>query len=135
MKTSKFLLAGGLLAGAALFLSGCTSAADTADENIKKSAENFEVQRTIAVQSGLNQDKIVTLIEGRCSFEYPDNRRIDVTCKVSDDEYTKNVLIIGDQDRVIIAQEKPIDVSVYHTRIILRPETALPEFDISIGEQ
>lgn len=31
--------------------------------------------------------------------------------------------------------EKDIDVSVYHTRIILKPENVIPEFDISVGEQ
>ena len=35
----------------------------------------------------------------------------------------------------MIAQEQPIDVSVYHTRIIIKPESLLPEFDLEVGKQ
>ena len=34
----------------------------------------------------------------------------------------------------MIAQEKAIDVSEYHTKIIIKPENAVPEFGISVGE-
>ena len=114
-------------------LAGCTSDADKASENISTAAEAFEVQRTITAISGITGDVLFTA-EGRCSFEYPSSNRVDVTCKYSKDEYRKHVFVIGDQDSVIVAQEAPIDVSEYHTRIIIKPQNLIPEFDIMVGE-
>ena len=58
----------------------------------------------------------------------------DVTCKYGPSEYRKHVFILGDQDSVVVTQEKPIDVSEYHTRIVLKPQNVIPEFDIMVGE-
>lgn len=121
------------LGGAALFaLSGCVSDADKVSENIAIEAEQFGVQRTIVGINGIS-GATTLLVEGRCSFE-SSGRRFDVTCKYGPDEYRKHTFIMGDQDSVAITQEVPIDVSEYHTRIILKPQNAIPEFDISVGE-
>lgn len=114
-------------------LVGCTSDADMADHNIKTAAESFEVQRTIVGINGITGDTIF-FAEGRCSFEYPSGRRFDVTCKYGPDEYRKHVFIMGDQDSVAVTQEKAIDVSEYHTRIVLKPQNVIPQFDLMVGE-
>lgn len=114
-------------------LTGCTSDADKASENIATAAEAFEVQRTIAGVNGITGATIF-FAEGRCSFEYPSGRRVDVTCKYGPDEYRKHTFILGDQDSVVVTQEKAIDVSEYHTRIVLKPQNVIPEFDIMVGE-
>ena len=57
-----------------------------------------------------------------------------MTCKYGPSEYRKHVFILGDQDSVVVTQEKPIDVSEYHTRIVLKPQNVIPEFDIMVGE-
>ena len=114
-------------------LSGCTSDADRATENVSTAAEAFEVQRTIVGINGISGETIF-FAEGRCSFEYPSDSRVDVICKYDSDEYRRHTFILGDQDSVVISQEKPIDVSEYHTRIILKPQNVIPEFDISVGE-
>lgn len=132
MKT-KILAPLALFAVAMLALSGC-SQADTADQNIKTAAEAFEVQRTIVGISGITGD-IIFYAEGRCSFEYPERGRVDVTCKYSADEYRKHVFILGDQDSVTVTQEQPIDVSEFHTRVILKPQGLIPEFDLKVGEE
>lgn len=128
------------IAGAAL--TGCTSDADQADYNIGVAAESFEVQRTIVGINGITGNTIF-FAEGRCSFEYPAtakdsgevaSRRFDVTCKYGPDEYRKHVFILGDQDSVVVSQETPIDVSEYHTRIVLKPQNLIPEFDLMVGE-
>lgn len=120
--------------GWALTGAACSSDADTASENIATAAEQFEVQRTIVGFDGIN-GTIAFFAEGRCSFEYPSARRVDVTCKYGPNEYRKHTFIMGDQDRVAITQEKAIDVSVYHTRVILKPENILPDVDIEVGKQ
>lgn len=118
---------------ATVALVGCTSDADKADENLRTAAEAFEVQRTIVGINGITGQTIF-VAEGRCSFEYPSGRRVDVTCKYGPDEYRKHVFIMGDQDSVTVTQEKAIDVSEYHTRVVLKPQNLLPEFDIQVGE-
>lgn len=133
MKKSKIFGAVAVLAVGAFVLSGCMSDADTADENIKKAAEQFEVQRTVVGINGITGDTIF-YAEGRCSFEQS-GRRFDLTCRYGPDQYRKHVFIMGDQDSVSVTQEEPIDVSVYKTRIILKPESLLPEFDLEVGKQ
>ncbi len=142
MKLNKKILgvaAGLIIAGTAL--AGCSSVtttngesdADKVSENIALEAEAFQVQRSITATSGITGE-VLFIAEGRCSFEYPGEGRVDAICKYGPDEYRKHTFIIGDQDQVIIAQEKPIDVSEYHTKIIIKPQNIIPEFDISIGE-
>lgn len=126
----KFSVAAGALA--LLALTGCTSDADKASENIATAAESFEVQRTIVGINGITGATIF-YAEGRCSFEYG-AQRVDVTCKYGPDEYRKHVFLLGDQDSVVVTQEESIDVSEYHTRIILKPQNIIPEFDIMVGE-
>jgi hypothetical protein len=133
-KFTKLIIAG-VVAGAALAgLTGCVSDADTADNNIKTAAEQFEVQRTIVGINGIT-GKTIFYAEGRCSFEQPTSRRFELVCKYGPNEFRKQVFIMGDQDSVAITQEEAIDVSVYHTRIVLKPESLIPEFDLEVGKQ
>jgi hypothetical protein len=132
----------GALAVAGIALVGCAptvttnngnSDADKVAENIALEAEAFQVQRSITATSGITGD-ILFIAEGRCSFEYPGDNRVDATCKYGPDEYRKHTFVLGDQDSVVIAMEEPIDVSEYHTKILIKPQNAIPEFGISVGE-
>lgn len=114
-------------------LAGCTSDADIADENIKTAAEQFEVNRTIVGINGITGE-VIFYAEGRCSFEDYETR-FDLICRYGPDEYRKHVFILGDQDSVTVTQEEAIDVSVYNTRIILKPQNLIPEFDLEVGKQ
>lgn len=136
----KAIIAGVIAIAGIIGLAGCTatpdngnSDADKAAYNVSMEAESFQVQRTITALSGITGE-VLFVAEGRCSFEYPENNRVDVICKYSEDEYRKHTFIIGDQDQVIIAQEEPIDVSEYHTKIIIKPQNLIPEFGLSVGE-
>lgn len=116
----------------ALMGAACTSDADKVSENIAIEAEQFNVQRTIVATSGITGQNLL-YVEGRCSFE-SSGKRVDLTCKYGPDEYRKHTLLFGDQDSIYVAMEEPIDVSEYHTKIIIKPQNIIPEFDISIGE-
>lgn len=131
-KFTKIIAASAIVLGA-VALAGCTSDADMADYNTKQAAEAFEVQREFVGINGIT-GKTVFYAEGKCSFEYPTSRRFDLICKYGPDEYRKHVFIMGDQDSVTITQSKSIDVSEYHTRIILKPQNLIPEFDLMVGE-
>lgn len=132
-RRTKLIATAGALLVAGLALTGCTSDADQADYNTVQAAEAFEVQREIVGINGITGETIF-YAEGRCSFEYPEDGRFDLMCKYGPDEYRKHVFILGDQDSVTITQTKPIDVSEYHTRIILKPQNLIPEFDLMVGE-
>lgn len=132
----RIIAATGALLVAAATLAGCSSDADQASRNLSTAAEAFEVQRTIIAVNGITGERIF-FAEGRCSMESAESflpGALEITCKQGPDEYRKHFLLLGDQDSVAITQEKPIDVSEYHTRIVLKPQNVIPEFDIMMGE-
>lgn len=118
-------------------LTACTSDADTASRNISTSAEQFEINRRITVVNGFT-DSVVLEVEGRCSVESADSflaGALEITCKIAPNEYVKHFAITGDNGTVAVQQLDTIDVSVYHHRVIIKPENILPEFDYEGGEQ
>lgn len=137
MKT--FAKIGAVLAIGALgitALAGCESDADKTSRNLSTAAEAFEIQRTIVATNGIT-GQIMLYVEGRCSLESADSflaGALEINCKISDSGYVKHFYVPGDQDQVVITQEEPIDVSEYHTRVILKPQNLIPEFDIQLGE-
>lgn len=126
-----------LAAGAVVGLAGCTTDADTASRNISTAAEQFEVNRRITVTTGFNNE-VALQVEGRCSLESTDSLlsgALEITCKIGPDQYVKHFVVKGDNDVVTAQQLDTIDVSVYHHRVLIKPENMLPEFDYEGGEQ
>jgi len=136
-KFIKKIFAGCILIGAGVgLLAGCTTDADNASRNLSTAAEMFEIQRTIVATNGIT-GKTMLYVEGRCSLESADSfleGALEITCKIASDKYVKHFYVPGDQDQVVITQERPIDVSEYHTRVILKPQNLIPEFDLKLGE-
>ncbi len=126
---TKALLA---LPAAALILTGCTSAADRANENLSKSAENFEVQRRIIGINGIT-DKVLFTVEGFCSIEN-DGKKLDLICKVDDDRVERTTLGLSDNVTYVSTQLASERVDFYRPRIIFRPENVVPNFDLATGE-
>jgi hypothetical protein len=137
MKKTKRLIAAMLVA---LMLMGggltaCSSNASKASRNISTAADNFEVNRRIVFFNGIT-DKYLLTIEGRCSIE-PDSNggKLDVTCKVGPDAYKKEFLGLSDNVSYFVQQLAPIDVSVYHYRVIFKPEAIVPDIQVQTGVQ
>ncbi|ATN93416.1 putative lipoprotein [Pseudoalteromonas phage J2-1_QLiu-2017] len=124
----KKLLATTMIILGSTAMSGCMSDAAKASNNISKASDNFEVDRRIHFYDGINA-KFMLTIEGKCSID-PDSLKIAVTCKVAPNEYEKHYLGLSDNVTYFAQQLKTIDVSTYHTRIILKPESVLPDFDL-----
>jgi hypothetical protein len=120
-----------LIALLALTISGCASDADKVSTNLSKAAEQFEVQRKIVGINGIT-DKVLFEVEGRCSIERDGD--LVVTCKHGPDDYRKHYVGLSDNVTYIATQMKGIDVSEYRTRIILKPENIVPNFDLVTGE-
>lgn len=120
-------------AGAALLgVTACTSDAATVSENISTAADQFEVQRKI-VGVNTRTDKYLFYVEGRCSLG-DEASRLVVTCKHSDNDYRKHYLGKATDVAWVSTQEAGIDASEYHTRIIIKPQAIVPDFDLEVGK-
>lgn len=136
MRKSTKIASVGLAALIAVVLVGCESDADKTSRNLSTAAEAFEIQRTIVATNGIT-GKTMLFVEGRCSLESADSflaGALEINCKIGPSEYVKHFYVPGDQDQVVITQEAPVDVSEYHTRVILKPQNLIPEFDLKLGE-
>ena len=112
-------------------LAGCTSDADTVNENLNKDAEQFNVQRTIVFYNGITGEYIA-VIEGRCSIE----RNADMMqalCKIGDNTFTRDEVGRADNVTYFALQTKPSTQDPYHKKIVLKPGNALPDFDVETG--
>jgi len=128
--TVKLGLASALLATA---FSGCNSDATTASQNLAKAAENFEIDRRIIFVNTMT-DKVLAVVEGKCSLENQKNE-LEVTCKYGED-FAGNSLVrktnLGLSRNVtyVSTQLESIGVNVYHTRIMFKPQSIIPDIDL-----
>lgn len=115
---------------AAILLSGCTDAATTANENLSKAADNFEVPRRIVGINGIT-DKVLFSVEGFCSITN-DGRKLDVICKTSKDgAVERTTLGLSDNVTYVSTQLSGVKVDLFRPRVIFRPETIIPNFELS----
>lgn len=112
---------------AATLLTGCGTDASKVSQNLSTEADRFEVQRRIVGINGIT-DEVLFVVEGRCSLERDGD--LVVTCKHSDDDYRKHYVGLSDNVTWVSTQLEGIDVSEYHTTIVLKPENILPNFDL-----
>lgn len=130
-------LAAVVAAGALVFgMTACSPtkpAAQTANENLSTAADNFEVQRKIVGINGFT-NTIAFEVEGRCSIN-DQGHQLEVTCKHGPNEFRKHMVGLSDNTFYVAEQLAAIDVSQYHTRIIIRPEAILPELNLDAGKQ
>ena len=127
------VIAAALALGILATAGACDSDAKTASDNLSKAADQFEVQRKIVGINGIS-GKYEFYVEGRCSID-PQDRKLVVTCRHGANDYRKHYVGLSDNTFYVATQMEPIDVSVYHTRIILKPEGLIPEFDLQGGKQ
>jgi hypothetical protein len=112
-------------------LSSCMSAADRADENLSKAAENFEVPRRITGINGITGEVLFT-VEGFCSYEVGEDSAW-ATCLENREtgEVSRTTLIRSDNVTMVVAQLRGVEVDLFRPRVIFRPETVVPNFDLS----
>lgn len=111
-------------------LAGCEGDAQVASRNLSRAADMFEVNRRIVFYNGITGDYMLSL-EGRCSFDASQARKVDVTCKVGPNEFKKHSLGLSDNVTYFSEQLNGADVSVYHYRVIFKPQTILPDVDFA----
>jgi hypothetical protein len=101
--------------------------AQVASRNLSKAADMFEIERRIVFYNGITGGYMLT-IEGRCSIEDQGNQ-LEVTCKTGNNAFKKHFLGLSDNVTYIAEQMAVADVSVYHHRVVFKPQTILPDID------
>lgn len=114
---------------AAMVLAGCRTDADVASENLSKAADQFEINRRVVFYNGITGEYLLN-IEGRCSLGSGTSAKsVTVTCKTGHSQYKKHFLGLSDNMTYIAEQLEGADVSVYHYRVVFKPQTILPNID------
>lgn len=112
-----------------LSLTSCTSQADRANENLSKAAENFEVPRRIVGINGIT-DNVLFEVTGFCSYEY-EKGVFEAICKQPDGKIERTTLYLSDNVTFVSTQLGGVGVDLFRSRVIFRPETIIPDFDLS----
>lgn len=112
-----------------LSLSGCQRDAQVASKNLSYAADNFQLDRRIVFYNGITGNYVLT-IEGKCSFDAVSERKVDVTCKVGEDEFKKHSLGISDNVTYFSEQLTSKGVSTYQYKVDFRPTTIIPDIDL-----
>lgn len=114
-----------------LTISGCGTDAEVASANISQEAGMFKINRRIVFYNGITDSYILT-IEGRCQIEHAD--KLAVTCKTGENSYKKHYLGLSDNVTYFAEQLDDANVSVYRYKVIFKPETILPDIDLSVSK-
>lgn len=119
-----------LIFAAFAFLAGCEVTDSTvATENLKKAADNFEVNRRIVFYNGIT-DAYILSVEGLCSMDLGANgRAFNVICKVGKNQFKRHTLVLSDNVTAFVEQLEPVQASVYHYRVIFKPQAIIPDID------
>jgi hypothetical protein len=113
-----------------VYVSGCSSDADVASQNLSKAADQFEISRRIVFYNGVTGEYILVL-EGLCSLgNYDSDGELSVTCKTGPASYKKHFLGLSDNVTYFAEQIEQAEVDIYHYRVIFRPEVIVPNVDL-----
>jgi hypothetical protein len=110
-------------------LAGCKHDSDVVSENISKDADEFKVFRQIVVYNSIT-DTIVLEVDGWCAIGNDDPAdQVTYMCK-SPGGYTKDIIKKADNVFVFVHQLHPVDVSSDYFKVVLKPSTIVPDFDV-----
>ena len=122
----------GAMFAAAGILAGCENDANIASRNLSKAADMFEIDRRIIFYNGITGGYMLT-IEGKCSLgNYDKSKTLSVTCKTGQSAFKKHYLGLSDNVTYFVEQLNAKDVSVYHYRVIFKPQSIIPDVDVRI---
>lgn len=115
-------------------LTACESAADVANDNLTKAAENFEVPRRIIGINTRFPDKPLFEVTGYCSYE-TNGDTIEAICATNGanrrESISRTTLGKAADVTFVSTQLEGVKVDFFKPRIIFRPETIIPNYDLS----
>jgi len=115
-----------------MLATGCSTDSQVASYNLSKAADMFQIDRRVVFLNGIS-DTYMLSIEGRCSIE-DQGRQLEVTCKTGEDAYKKHFLGLSDNVTYFVEQLNSADVSVYHYKVVFKPQSIIPDVDLSVGK-
>lgn len=124
----RILLVSALIA-AGLGLTACVDDAQIATENLKKAADNFEVNRRVVFYNGITDTYILT-VEGFCSMDLNSTgTAFNVICKTGKNDYKRHTLVLADNVSAFVEQLDSVKVSAYHYRVTFKPQQIISDID------
>ena len=126
----KKLTAIGIASGLVMLTAASTcSDANTASLNISTAADTFKIMPRVVFYNGITGDYILEF-QGRCSIKADRaDAQLELTCKHGADDFRKHFLGLSDNATYFVEQMDGVDVSTYHTRVIWKPQSILPDID------
>ncbi|WP_443112259.1 beta-sandwich lipoprotein [Cupriavidus sp. IDO] len=122
VKSIKFAL---VTLTAALTLTACNDA-QVASRNLSQAADNFEINRRVVFYNGITADYMLS-IEGLCSLDADNARKVSITCKTGPSTFKKHYLGLSDNVTYFIEQLEPAGVSTFHYKVVFKPSVILPD--------
>lgn len=123
----KRLLLGSVLALSTLALAACQDDAATANHNLSKEADSFRIMRNIVFYNTWTDTEVVQ-VTGLCSIEDKGDK-LWATCK-EPEGFKRHSMGRSANLTYFSVQLEAVDVSVYHTKIIWKPQSFIPDIDI-----
>lgn len=128
MKYSKRILAAtAAVTLSAGLLTGCSTDADVASENLSKAADQFEIDRRIVFVNGIT-DEYLLEITGKCSIKH-EGDQLEVTCMTGPGEFKKHFLGLSDNVTYLAEHIEGTEASTDQYRVIFKPEALVPNVD------
>lgn len=128
MKIKSILMAIAMVAVVGVGFAACSDA-DVASTNLSRAADQFEINRRVVFYNGIT-DTYILQVEGLCSLgNYDSAGQLTVTCKVGEGLYKKHFLGLSDNVTFFAEQIDPVPTSVYHYRVVFKPQVILPDVD------
>lgn len=116
------------LTATTLLIAGCSTDSQVASRNLSKAADMFEINRRVVFYNGITGEYMLTM-EGRCSLE-DQGSQLEITCKTGPNTFKKHFLGLSDNVTYFAEQLDAADVSVYHYRVIFKPQSIVPNVDL-----
>lgn len=111
---------------------GCMNDAQIASDRLSTAADMFEINRRIVFYNGITGDYILS-VEGACSIEVDGvDSQLELTCKTGPSEFKKHFLGLSDNVTYFAEQLEPSKQDVYHYRVVFKPQSIVPDFDVRI---
>jgi len=131
-RLAKRVLFTAALGASLLGLAGCNSDAATANRNLTTSADSFEINRNIVFYNTWTDTEVVQ-ITGFCSIEDKEYK-LWVTCKDANG-LKRHQLGRSANLTYFMTQLESVDVSLYHTRIVWKPQSFIPDVDLRVDAE
>lgn len=116
-----------------IFIGGCKTDAKIASRNLAIAAENFEIDRRIIFINVMTGDYILS-VEGRCSIE-DIKHKVAITCKTGKSEVKKHQMGRTETVTYFSEQLQPKSVSMYHYKVIFKPQSIIPDIDLKVSSK